>query len=128
MMKKLLLIGTIMFMAALLFSGIYAPNSPLMWLASTDPGYAYIRGGIIAVLIILLATNPPRSLHFRVSLGMFSALLCGVAVYLTWNFSLPLVDALSFVEVAAVCAVEALEMETLKLTPNRFFVARAEEQ
>jgi len=125
-MKKLLLLATIAFMTALLFSGIYAPNSPLMWLASTDPGYAYIRAGIIAVLIVLFATNPPRSLHFRASLGVFSAALFGMAVYMTWNFTMPLVDGLAFIEVAAVCAIEALEMETLKLTSNRLFVARAE--
>lgn len=122
-MKKFLITATIVFMAALLFSGIYNPTSPLMWLANTSVTYAYIRGGIIAILLVLLFTDPPRSVHFRLAIGAFSVLLFSIATYLTFNFGMGMTDGLSFVEVAVVCGIEALEMEAVNLK-TKWFVAR----
>lgn len=127
-MKKLLLIFTIIFMSALLVSGIYDPSSPLMWLASTAPLYAYIRGAIIAVLIVLLVTNPPRSKEFRLSVGIFSAVLLCLSLYFTFNFQMGMTDGFSLMEVAIVCGIEALEMETMDLVGKfKFLLIRSDE-
>lgn len=93
----------------MLFSGLYQPDAPLMWLASTSSNYAYMRVALIAVLLTLLVTNPPRSGYSRVFLGAFSAALGLSTIILSSWYAIDLLDAVVFVEVAIIFMIEALE-------------------
>jgi len=108
-MKKLLIVGTIILTTALLVSGALYPDSPFMWLASTSVGYEITRAGLIAVLAVLLFSNPPRALYFRFFLAACAACLGIATIGLLFTFQMNLIDAIVFMEIAIIFAIEALE-------------------
>lgn len=108
-MKKLLIVGTIILTTALLVSGVYFPNYPLMWLASTSTGYEVVRAGLIAVLTVLLVSNPPRAVHFRIFLAVCAGVLGISTLGLLLSYNMNLIDAVVFMEIAIIFAIEALE-------------------
>ena len=67
------------------------------------------RAGIVVLLLALLLTHPPRSLSFRAILFASSVGLLTVPLALLLSYSLSLLDALIFLMVGIICAVEALE-------------------
>ena len=114
--KKILIYATSIIVGAMLFSGLYDPNSPLMWLASSTNEYAYMRVALIAVLVSLLITNPARSRYFRTFLASFAAALFASTLFLVNAFTIELVDAIIFIEVAIIFMIEAIEPDA---TPVR---------
>jgi hypothetical protein len=108
-MKKILIAVTILLVSTLLLCGMYLPNTPLMWMASTALHYSYIRAGLIAVLCGLLFTNPPRAFYFRAALGMIALILGVATVYMLFTDQLYVIDAVVFLEIAVICGLEALE-------------------
>lgn len=110
--KKLLIYATSVLVGAMLISGLYDPDSPLMWLASTSNEYAYMRAALIGVLVTLLITDPPRSMYFRSFLAGFAAVLFVSTVLLVNAFTIELIDAVIFIEVAIIFMIEAIEPET----------------
>ncbi|MBL8160287.1 hypothetical protein JNJ66_07585 [Candidatus Saccharibacteria bacterium] len=108
-MKQLMILLTLVITAAMLISGVFFPDSPLMWLGSTAPEYAGLRGGIIAMLIVLLCTKPPRALWLRSLLLAVAVALAGASLVQAMNYQLQLFDAALFIEVAIILAIEALE-------------------
>ncbi|MDN5275419.1 MAG: hypothetical protein JWN33_68 [Candidatus Saccharibacteria bacterium] len=118
-MTKFLLVGTIILLALLFVGGIFSPSSPLMWLASSDLLFAFIRAALIAVLTVLIVTNPPRSMMFRVIIGMFSIVLGGLTVVFAQLYTIGIVDAVAFLLVSLASAVEALEMNVEDFKPKR---------
>lgn len=113
--KRLLTIMTTFLVGAMLFDGLYHPDAPLMWLASVAPNYAYMRAALIIVLIMLLLTNPPRSQHFRTFLAGFSCALFIGTLVLVSSYTVGLLDAVIFIEVAIIFMIEALEADTLRV-------------
>lgn len=107
--KRLLILITTFLVSAMLFSGLYQPDAPLMWLASTTSNYAYMRVALIAVLLTLLVTEPPRSGYFRIFLGAFSAALAISTITLSYWYAIGILDAIVFIEVAIIFMIEALE-------------------
>lgn len=110
--KRLLIIITAFLVGAMLFSGLYQPDAPLMWLAETTTNYAYMRAALIVVLLTLLITDPPRSGFFRTFLAAFSAALAISTVVLSYWYAVGLLDAVIFIEVAIIFMIEALEADT----------------
>jgi hypothetical protein len=121
-MKKILITLTILLIGALLLCGMYLPNAPLMWVASTALNYAYIRIGLLLVLLGLLFTNPPRALYFRAALGLVALILGVTTVYMLFTYQMYVVDVVVFLEVAIICGLEALESASARpvtvLTPH----------
>lgn len=110
-MKQVLIITTILLIGAMLFDGVYYPDSPLMWLASTATAYAFIRLGIISILLGLLAFRPPRSLQTRVFLGSAASVLGISTIILLGRYDIAFLDAIVFIEVAIILMIEALETD-----------------
>lgn len=107
--KRLLIVITTLLVGAMLFNGLYQPDAPLMWLAATTTNYAYMRAGLIVVLLTLLVTNPPRSGYFRIFLAAFSAALALSAILLSHWYAIGLMDAVIFMELSIIFMIEALE-------------------
>lgn len=114
-LKNVLIVATALLISAMLYDGLYQKDAPLMWLASTDSSYAYIRAALIALLVTLLLSSPPRSLHFRVSLAAIAAALLVSVVWLSASYAVGVVDAVIFAEVAVIFMIEALETDVAKV-------------
>ena len=110
-MKQVLIITTTLLIGAMLFDGLYNPDSPLMWLASTATAYAYLRLGLVVILLGLLAFRPPRSLYGRVFLAVMSFVLGTSTFVLVGQYSIAFLDAIVFIEVAIILMLEALETD-----------------
>lgn len=108
-MKQVLIITTTLLIGAMLFDGVYNPDSPLMWLASTATAYAYVRLGLMVILLGLLAFRPPRSFQARVFLGSVAGILGLSTFMLVGQYSIEFLDAIVFIEVAIILMLEALE-------------------
>lgn len=107
--KRLLIIATTFLVGAMLFDGLYQKDAPLMWLASTTINYAYMRAALVVVLLMLLMTSPPRSVHFRTFLAAFSSALFIGTVLLSQWYVIGMLDAVVFIEVSIICMIEAIE-------------------
>jgi predicted membrane protein len=99
----------------MLFDGLYQPEAPLMWLAATAVNYAYMRAALIVVLVMLLVTTPPRSVHFRTFLAAFSSALFIGTIVLSYGYVIELLDAIVFIEVAIICMIEAVEANPVRV-------------
>lgn len=108
-MKRTLIVGTILLTAALLFGAVYYPNFPLMWLAGTTVSYEIIRGVLLAALIAVLVSKPPRSPYVRYFLGGVATSLAMVAGVMVLNDTGHIIDVIVFIESAIILALEALE-------------------
>jgi hypothetical protein len=123
-MKQVLIITTTLLIGAMLFDGVYNPDSPLMWLASTAIAYAYVRLGLMVILLGLLAFRPPRSLQARVFLGSIAGIL-GISTFiLVGQYSIEFLDAIVFIEVAIILMLEALEtgQQTVRQLAAKFSI------
>jgi len=109
-MRKMLIVGTILLMITLLLGGVYFPDFPLMWLAGTSLGFEITRAGLVAVLGILLFSNPPRALYFRYAVGAIALGLAITTIALTMTYEINAIDTMAFMEIAVIFGIEALEM------------------
>jgi len=119
-MKKLLIVTTMLIVLAMLFDGMFDKDAPLMWLAATSMNYAYMRMALLAVLLALLVTNPPRSQYFRIFLTGVASALCLSTIWLSYWYAINLLDAVIFVEVAIIFMIEALESSPEKVSQITF--------
>lgn len=120
MSARTVLIGsTLLMVAALLVGGIYYPNDFFMHFAASSPLYTVLRGSIIAILIGLLITDPPRSTAFRTVVASWAALLASLSVNLLITYQVNLFDIVVFIQLAIIFTIEALEPGTsrAKTTP-----------
>ena len=114
-MKQVLIVTTILLIGAMLFDGLYNPDSPLMWMASTAVAYAYVRLGLIVILLGLLAFRPPRSLYGRIFLVVAAVVLCSSTIVLAGLYEVAFLDALIFIEASIIFMIEALETDQLNI-------------
>jgi peptidoglycan/LPS O-acetylase OafA/YrhL len=104
-----LVIGTISLLGFMITGQQLTGDSFLSELWSSAIEYQAIRVGLIALLFGLLLSAPPRSMRFRMVLSVVSvALLCGSAVILL-GYQMKMLDAVVFIELAIIFAIEALE-------------------
>ena len=108
-MKRIIIAGTIAFLAAIALSTTFVHDTLLQAFIASDPLAQGVRVALIGLLTVLFFTSPPRSLEFRTALGFASGVLgIGVAIMLS-QYSMGIMDALLFTEVAIIFALEALE-------------------
>lgn len=86
-----------------------------MWFASTSVHYQIIRGILIASLLVVLFSHPPRALYFRWFIGGLSLGLIIIAIASVLTYSMNLLDMIVFIETAIILGVEALEEEHIRL-------------
>lgn len=108
-MKNLIVGTTALLVLMLLIGGIFYPNSLEMQLASTSLVYTIIRVAIIALLLIVLFTNPPRSEALRSVLGAWALLLAALSSSILVSYQIEFFDAIVFMQVAIILGIEALE-------------------
>lgn len=125
--SKLMIGLTLVLVGILLIGGIYYPGSLMMAFAGTSTAYLVLRIVIMALLIGLLVTNPPRSRLFRTMLAVWAVALAVLAGQLLLSYQIFLLDAIVYIEVAIIFGTEALEAKTAaetKKIPVRAIPAR----
>lgn len=112
-MKKSIILGTVVLLVAVTVAIQAGVSHPLLLITEQSIGYQIIRMTLVGLLLALVLTSPPRSLYFRVILGVFAvALFVGpLAMMLTYQISI--VDSLLFNLIAIIFAIEAIEAPTL---------------
>jgi hypothetical protein len=101
--------GTILICLVLILGSGWFPDNAAMWLASTSVTMNIARGVIVALMLGLLVTDPPRRQAFRALLGV-TALGFLVAAYTRlYSGSINIVDAVLFLEAAISFGLAALE-------------------
>lgn len=108
-MKKMLIVATMLFTASLMIGSVYFPDTPFMWFAGTSLNLELLRALLIALLTVLLFSNPPRALYIRYTIGMVAIILPLIVTTLAVQYHLHIIDALVFMEVAVIFGLEALE-------------------
>lgn len=109
-MKRLIIIATIAFLVGIGISTATIQDPVLQAFASGDIASQVVRVLLIGLLTSFLFIEPPRSIHFRAFLGVASvALAVGVCTMMFKYIMAPL-DAVMYVEVAIIFAIEALEL------------------
>ena len=114
-MKKLITFITLLFTTFLFVGSFYFPNDTIMWFANTTVHYQILRGILLAALLTVLLSHPPRALYFRWFIGGLSLGLLIVSISSIFTYSMNLLDMLVFIETAIVLGVEALEEEHIRL-------------
>lgn len=112
--KKIIIAASMLMILTFLFGTIYFPNNALMLFAADGVGYTILRIGLLVMLGIILVTNPPRSDHFRITLGTAAVVLGISAVYLVLNYMLTIVDTVLLLQTAIILGIEALEIDVPK--------------
>ena len=112
--SKMLIGWTLVLVGALMLGGLFLQDSLFMAFAGTGLAYTLLRGMIAALLIGLLLTEPPRTHLFRTMLAVWSVALAVTTGQLLLTYQIHLLDAVLFLEVAIIFAVEALEASTNK--------------
>lgn len=120
-----LLIGTtlLLIMAMSLGTMLY-PDTFLSQLVETSTAYLAIRVGIAVLLIGLLMTYAPRSAVFRLTLGVWALALAATALQLLFTYQMNFLDAVVFVELAIIFAIEALETRSIPIKKPHIPVRR----
>ena len=112
-MKRVIIAGTIVLLIAIIVTTALGQDGLLQAFISGDPVSQGVRVVLIGLLGALLLSSPPRSIEFRSALGVASAFLTfGVAIMLS-QYYMAALDALLFVEVAIIFALEAIESPVL---------------
>lgn len=113
--SKLLIGSALLLVLAMLAGGIYFPQTALMSMADTSTAFMALRIAIAGVLVVLLVTRPPRSYGVRRAVGVLSVALGALSVSLLLQYEVRILDALVFLEVAILLAIEALEVRTIDI-------------
>lgn len=108
-MEKVILAMSFILLLILLVFGLFAPSSPIMWLASTSDNFALLRLGLMATLAVLLVTNPPRHLILRVVVGLASVGMAAWALYMTYANHMAFLDTMVILEVCIAAGLIILE-------------------
>lgn len=116
-MSKLIVFLSLIGLSILFTLGLIAPDSSVMWLASTSTNFALLRAVLMFVLLVLLLTNPPRNVYMRVMIGMFSLALMAWSLDSTYNNHMKLVDTLSLLPVSIVAGLDILEQDIKEVLP-----------
>ena len=126
--NKPLIASVLIFVLALIYGGIYQSSTFLMSLADTSLPYMVLRGGVAVLLVILLLSKPPRSYLVRMTVGIASVVLAALSIGMLYSYEVRVFDAVVFLEVAIIFALEALEVRTIhvkeKYLPPRKITVR----
>jgi len=117
--NKILIGFTFLLVAAALVGSMMHTNDPFMWFVSSQPAFQAVRGTLLLALLALLFSRPPRSLAFRVMLGLCAMVVAVMTAHGVQTYEVNLIDAVLFIEVAIIFGIEALEIESLSTQTER---------
>lgn len=96
----------------LLLGAIFFKENSIIWLASTSELYTVLRSSLIAVVLSLLLTKPPRGMAFRIFLGLAAVLVGGSTIGLTYTNNMNFLDTLVFMQASVLFLLAALETKS----------------
>lgn len=117
-MKKSIIIGTVVLLVAVTAAIAFGVAHPLLLITEQGIWYQLIRLALVGLLLALVFTDPPRSLYFRVTLGVFAAALFAGPLAMMLSYQIGIVDSMLFSLVAIIFAIEAIEAPTLAENPT----------
>lgn len=123
-MTKFVLWLSFMGLTLLLVFGLVAPTSPVMWLATTTPAFAVLRGVLMFTILLLLVTEPPRNAYLRAFVGIISTTLIVWSLSAGYQNHLPIVDALILLSTGISSAITVLERPITIDLPAYFMPTR----
>ncbi len=111
-MNRVLLLLTFLSLGFLTFASTRDPNMAAVWLASTDQSYDLLRSGVMAMLVVLMFTNPPRNVVLRIVVGIAAVGLAGWSVYMVYQNVMQLLDGIILLAAGITSLVAVLEYES----------------
>jgi hypothetical protein len=117
-MSKLIVFLSFLSLGILIVLSIFAPNSSAIWLASTQASYNVLRAGVMALLLTLLVTEPPRNVWLRAIVGGLATALGIWSLSATYQNEMQLLDGASLLTASI-----AMTITTLEHLPERRLLA-----
>jgi len=119
-MKRIIIVGTMALLAFVTAWTAFGHDILFPAFAGSDMISQFIRLALIGLLGCLLIIPPPRSMELRTVLALVSAgLTFGVTIMLS-QYYMAMLDAVLYVEVAIILAIEAIEAPlTLRSTNEK---------
>jgi hypothetical protein len=108
-MKHLIIAGTIALVAGMLVGPHVNSDALFAELWSSTLEYDIVRVILIATLLGLVFSKPPRSTSFRALLGVMAGILVASAAAMLLQYQMKLLDVVVFVQVAIIFLIEAAE-------------------
>ena len=108
-MGKTLLVAAFGTLALLAFGTENASNNSMFWLASSAVGYQIVRFGLMLLLLLQIATNPPRHQIFRAISMVVASTVAVWTLQATYANHMLFLDSLSLLASSVAIAITALE-------------------
>jgi hypothetical protein len=118
-MEKAVYGGGALIALALIAGSMFIPTSFIMVLASTSLVANIARAIVVALMVALIVTNPPRSLIFRRVLAAASFGFGYWALMHTLSGTIQLADSVLYLVAAISFAIEALEVNVVEDIPEK---------
>lgn len=107
--KQLIVFGSIILTSALLVGGVTGSDTMLASFIGTNVLDTVLRAIILAGLITVLVTHPPRPYYLRLVLGALSSIVLIGAFAGMADFHIGILDAVLYLLVSNILAMEAIE-------------------
>lgn len=112
-------------LTAVLLGSYFAPDTPALWLTSSDASTQFLRLLLIVILGAQLVTTPPRALLLK-GITMASALFAiGFGVYSLGGVTSPIVDTFLFLQTGIALAITAIETKAGTMHTSRSKLVKA---
>ncbi len=111
-MSKFILASACVVLIALILLSTVLPSSAGDWLYATDFTYNAIRILLIACLLGLLTTNPPRDRRLRAFVGLVSVGLMAWSLSASYNYQMQILDTYSILLTSIAIGLAGLELKT----------------
>lgn len=110
-MNKFMLFITFISLGFLTVLSTTNPNASAVWLASPAQTFDILRSGVMAVLLMLMFTNPPRNVLLRTIVGISAIALTGWSGYMAYEGTIQLLDGLVLLAAGITALIAVLEFE-----------------
>lgn len=110
--KQLIVLGSIVLTGTLLAGGTVGSDTMLASFIGTNVLDTVLRVVILAGLVTVLVTRPPRPYYLRVALGVLSSIILIGAFAGMADFHIGILDAVLYLLVSNILAMEAIEDKT----------------
>jgi len=111
-MGKILDFAAAAFLVLLLWTVLYAPHNPLLWVASATVTFTVLRG-ILALLLVWFLVYTPETKVIRVPVGVFAMLFSLWLAVASFEGTIQFIDSLSLY-----MAMVALMLSLLETKPK----------
>lgn len=111
-MNKFMLFITFLSLGFLTILSTINPDASAVWLASPAQSFDILRSSVMAVLLVLMFTNPPRNATLRLMVGFAAIVLTGWSGFAAYEGAIQILDALVFLAAGITSLIAVLEFES----------------